>query len=70
MNRESYKEDFSFDCANQEMSRNEIETISEDVSKEWYTICGKPHSDYRSYVGIIAGLGSIAIPTYLKAFVF
>ena len=69
-NRQDYEEDFSFDCGNQKVLDKEVENLSEDVSKEWYTVCGNPHSDYQSYVGIIAALGAIAIPTYSYAFVF
>ena len=46
------------------------ESLSEDVKREWYTVCGKPHSDHQSFVGIIAALASVAIPTYSYAYIF
>ena len=65
--RENYSEDFSFDCGG---ANNLSEKISDDVQQEWYTICGKKHSDHPSFVRAIATLASIAIPTYTYAFIF
>ena len=45
------------------------EKSSNDIQQEWYTICGKKHSDYQSFVRIIATLASIAIPTYSYAYI-
>jgi len=64
--REHYTEDFSFDC---DGMSNLPEKLSNDIQQEWYTICGKKHSDYQSFVRIIATLASIAIPTYSYAYI-
>ena len=68
--RENYNEDFSFDCGNTNIVEEVIGKMSEDVKSEWYTVCGKPHSDHQSFVGVIAALASISIPTYSYAFLF
>jgi len=60
--RESYNEDFSFDCG---VSQN----LTEGIQREWYTVCGREHSDYQSFVGIIAALASVAIPTYSYSYI-
>ena len=64
--RESYSEDFSFDC---DGMSNIPKNLPYDTQQEWYTICGKKHSDYQSFVRIIATLASIAIPTYSYAYI-
>ena len=67
--RENYKEDYIFECGGKSIVDKATENISEEIKREWYTICGKSHSDYQSFVGIIAALAAIAIPTYSYLFI-
>ena len=66
--RESYEEDFSLDCG--KMLGKEDERLTDDIKREWYTVCGKRHSDHHSFVGIIGTLASIGITTYSYALIF
>jgi len=65
--RENYNEDFVFGCGDAHLL---TENLSKDIQREWYTVCGKEHTDYPAFVSIIAALASIAIPTYSYAFIF
>lgn len=65
--RESYSEDFSFECGEKNPPS---EKLSDAIRHEWYTVCGKQHSDYQAFVGVIAALASVAIPTYSYAYIF
>lgn len=66
--RESYEEDFSLGCG--KMFGKENERLTDEIDREWYTVCGKRHSDYHSFVGIIGALASIGITTYSYALIF
>ena len=54
--KDSFKEDFSFDCL-----------ASDKETPEWYTIFGLPHSDKTAYVKAIGFLGTLGAITYTRA---
>ena len=47
---EDFDEDFSFDC-----------TEIPAEGSEWYTVCGKPHTDFRAWMLGVSGLGAAGI---------
>ena len=59
--RESFEEDFDFNCNKASDSRE---------SSEWYTICGKPHKNKETFVaaiGVLALVGSTVFTRALSA---
>lgn len=50
---EDFDEDFSFDCA-------EIPA----KGSEWYTVCGRPHTDFTKWMLGVSGLGALGIALY------
>ena len=54
--KDNYEEDFSFDCP-----------ASDKETPEWYTVCGRPHSDKTAYVKAIGLLGVLGAVTYTRA---
>ena len=70
--KESFEEDFSFElCHKNYFGRaTEFAYNSPDVSKdtsEWYTVCGKPHSDKPGFLKAIGVLGLLGSVTYTRA---
>merc|ERR1719277_1416271 len=65
--KENYNEDFTFECGEPHRLSGHLPRA---IQREWYTVCGRQHTDYQAFVGILAALASIAIPTYWYAFVF
>lgn len=51
---EDYDEDFSFDC---------VDGLPEPKS-EWYTVCGRPHSDFTRFMLVMTLLGALGIGLY------
>ena len=54
---ETHTEDFTFDCTK----------VPEDMT-EWYTVCGKKHSNQPAYLVAVTILAFIGITTYRMAF--
>lgn len=56
--KEQYDEDFTFDCdaAQQQIMPPKL--------SDWYTICGKSHTDYERFVGAIVTIASIGITSF------
>ncbi len=54
---DEFDEDFTFDCT----------TNPEDGSR-WYTICGKAHADYATYVGAVGSLALVGLVSFSLLF--
>ena len=50
---EDFEEDYSFDCTE----------IPEEGS-EWYTVCGRPHTNYKNWLLGVSALGALGIALY------
>ena len=53
--KESYDEDFHFDC---------VEQVLPPENSEWYTVCGNPHKDFRSAAMLECTLSLIGVIVY------
>lgn len=51
--KESYDEDFTFDCAEPPAA-----------GSTWYTVCGKPHASFLRWMTGVAGVGALAVGLY------
>ncbi len=54
-------QDFQFDCG-ELCSQLSVSCSDPADSSTWYTVCGRPHSDYRLYVtatAVICGLAAL-----------
>ena len=51
---EDYDEDYTFDCGGE---------LPADGA-EWYTVCGRPHTDKAAWLGGVGGLGAVGVALY------
>ena len=57
-----HDEDWTFECNGQDL------TPGAPFLTEWYTVCGKPHSNKELWVAAEAGLAILGTVTYRWAF--
>lgn len=58
----NYEEDFTFDCAHKLPRPG-----TDDDPLDWYTVCGKRHSDFLLYAAVVSGIAFTGVLTYTFA---
>jgi hypothetical protein len=66
---ESYEEDYEVVCPDELVSLPASRYVAPSSSSpDWYTVCGKAHSNFEAHMGVVASLSAIGIYVFLYAF--